>query len=94
MIIVDITEKYVSQSEINIITSKVNTYSINSPSVLSSCSICATYDRFYHDQNKRIMLKSYIPGVDLWIGVKRCYKKCFTEKLSMYYMIGWITILV
>ena len=27
------------------------------------------------------MLKSYIPGVDSWIGDKICYKCYFTEKL-------------
>ena len=29
------------------------------------------YNRVHIDQNQRLMLKPYIPGVDSWIGDKR-----------------------
>ena len=36
-------------------------------------TIRPTYNIIHHNQNKRIILKSYVPVIDSWIGNKRCY---------------------
>ena len=39
------------------------------------------YNKVNCAQNQCIMLKSYIPGVDSWIGAKRCYNNSFYGNL-------------
>ena len=53
---------------------KVRTSSINSSSKLFSCSILAMYNRVNSAQNKRIMLKSYIYGINTSILPKKHYE--------------------
>ena len=54
---------------------------MNSSSTLFSCSICAIYNRVHRDQNKLIMLKLYIPGINKSILPKKHYEYIFYEKL-------------
>ena len=60
---------------------KVRKSSINSSSTLFYCSICAMYNIFYCAQNKSLMLKSYIPGINTLVFIKRHYDNIFSEKL-------------
>ena len=43
---------------------KVHTSSVKSSSILFSCSIRAMYNRVNFDQKQRLVLKSYLPGID------------------------------
>ena len=85
MSIVDIPEKYVSYAE-NIIAMKVRTYFVKVSLHLFSWSTCSMYNRVDREQ--------YIPGGDSWISVKGCYKKYYTENLSINYMVLWKTFTV
>ena len=46
------------------------------------------YDRVHSSQNKRIMLKSYIPGINKSILPKKHNENIFSENWSMNYMPG------
>ena len=42
------------------------------------------YNGFNRDQKKRLMLKSYIPGIYSLMGPKRYYNTFFLKKLSVF----------
>ena len=46
------------------------------------------YNRVHGDQNKRLMLRSYIPAINTSFFPKKIYENIFSEKLSMNYMPG------
>ena len=46
------------------------------------------YDRVHSAQNKRIILKSYIPGINKSILPKKHNENIFFENWSMNYMPG------
>ena len=52
---------------------KVHTSSVNSSSALFSCSIHSMYNIVNRSQKQHLMLKSYIPGINLLIGPRRNY---------------------
>ena len=81
MIIVDTPEKDVSNVDRKLDKRKVYTYSINSSSTLFSCSILAMYNRVRLAQNKRLILKLYITGINTSIFPKKRDENIFTEKL-------------
>ena len=60
---------------------KVHTSSVKSPSTLFFCSIRATYNRVHRAQNKCLMLKSYLPGINTSNFPKRHYDNILSEKL-------------
>ena len=60
---------------------KVRTSSVNSSSTLFYCSICAIYNRFNHDKKQRLVLNSYLPGINTSIFPKRHHDNTFSEKL-------------
>ena len=62
--IVDTPEKDVSKFYRKIYKRKIRTPSIKSSSTLFSCSIRAMYNIVDLAQNKRLTLKSYIPGIN------------------------------
>ena len=64
MIIVNTPENDASKLDSKLDKRELRTYSIKSLSMLFSCSIRAMYNRFHRDQNKRLMLKSYIPWIN------------------------------
>ena len=64
MSIVDTPEKDISKVDRKIDKIKIRTYSINPSSTLFSCSIRAMYNRVHCTQNKRLILKSSITGVN------------------------------
>ena len=64
MIIVNTPEKDVSKIDRKLDKRKIRTSSINSSSALFSCSIRAMYNRVHRAQNKSLILKSYIPGIN------------------------------
>ena len=80
MSIVDTPENDISKVDRKIDKIKIRTYSINPSSTLFSCSIRAMYNRVRCTQNKRLMLKSYLPGINTSIFPKRLYKNIFSEK--------------
>ena len=47
------------------------------------------HNRIHHAQNKRFMLKSYIPGINTSISPKENYENLFSEKL-FYELHAWI----
>ena len=65
MSLVDTPEKDVSNVDRKLYKKKVHTSSINSSSTLFSCSICEIYNRVHRAQNKRLMLKSFIPAINI-----------------------------
>ena len=69
MSIVDNHKTFEGRSDL----SRVCTSSVNSSSTLFSCSICAMYNRLNRAHKQRLMLKSYIPGMNSLIGPKRHY---------------------
>ena len=81
MSIVDTPEKYVSNFDSKLDKIKVRISSMKSPSTLFSFPIRAMYNRVYCDQNRRLILKSYIPAINTSIFPKKHYKNIFSEKL-------------
>ena len=64
MRIVHTHEKDLSNAEGEVVTRKVRISLVKSCSTLFSCSVREMYNIVYHDQRKRLMLKSYIPGIE------------------------------
>ena len=81
MSICGIPEKGLPESGRNTLKIKALKYSMNSSSLLFSCSICAMYNRVHHAQRKHLMLKQFIPGLDSSVGANICYNNYFTQKL-------------
>ena len=67
---------------------KLRTSSVKSSSTLFSCSIHAMYNKFNCSQKQRLVLKSYLPGINTSIFPKRHDDNIFSEKQSMNYMPG------
>ena len=63
---------------------KVRTFSLKSSSILFSCSIRAMYNR--GNSSKKIMLKSYLPGMNTSIFTKRHCKNIFPKNYSINYI--------
>ena len=61
--------------------SKVRSSSVKSYSTSFSYSERAMNSRVHHDQNQRLMLKSYITGTDSCIGYKRSYNHYLFENV-------------
>ena len=85
--IVDTPEKDVSNVDSKLDKIKVFTSSINALT-LFSCSMRAIYNMVHCAQNKRLLLKSYIPVINTSIFPKKHYGNIFSETLSMNYMPG------
>ena len=81
--IVDTPENHLSRVEVQVITSKVRTYSAKSLSKLFSCSLRKMYNIFHLYQRQRLMLRSYITGIDSMIGPNR-YHSFFILKKSQW----------
>ena len=81
MSIVDTPEKDVSNVDRKSDKRKVRTSLIKSSSTLFYLSIHAMYNRFHSAQNKRLMLKSYIPAINISIFLMKHYENIFNEKL-------------
>ena len=81
MSIVDTPEKDFSNVDKKYDMIKVRTYSVNSSSLLFSFSICAMFNRVSRAKNQLLMLKSYIPGINLLIYPKIHYGNLLSEKL-------------
>ena len=64
MVIFDTPEKDLTHGEEKAVTRKVHESSVNSSLTLFLCSVSAMYNRVHRDQNQRLMLKSFIPGLD------------------------------
>ena len=64
----------------NCITKTVCNFYVNYSSDLFLCSTSDIHNKVHCDQNKRFMLKYYIPGVDSGVGVKRCNNKYLSGK--------------
>ena len=62
--IFDTNEKHLFNVEGKSDTKKVRTSLVNSSSTLFSCSIRAMYNRVYRAQNKYLMFKWYITGLN------------------------------
>ena len=73
MSIVDTPKKDLSNVDDESYIRKVHTYSVKSSSKIFSFSIHAMYNRVNCYQNKCLVLKSYIPGINSLIGTKRPY---------------------
>ena len=84
--IVDTPENDVSNVDRKVDKRKICTSLIKSSSTLFSCGILALYNRVHRDQNRCLMLKSFIPAIDTSIFPKKHYESIFSEKLSMNYM--------
>ena len=80
IIIVDNPEKYLSNIGEKYDMRKVCTSFVNSSSTLFSCSICTIYNGINCDQKQRLMLKSYIPGIESFIFPKRHYENFFLKR--------------
>ena len=79
MSIVDTPEKDVSKVDRKLDNRKISISSINSSSTLFSCSIRAIYNRVHRAQNKRLVLKSYIPGINTYILSNKHYEIYFLK---------------
>ena len=73
MIIIDTPEEDLSNVDRKYDKRKVRTYLLKSSLIIFSCSVRAIYNIFNCDKKKRLVLKSYIPGIDSLIGPKRHY---------------------
>ena len=80
MSIVDTPEKDLSNVDRKYDMRKVRTSSVNSSSTFFS-TIRAMYNIVNCDQKQRLVLKSYITGINPLIYPKRHYDNIFTEKL-------------
>ena len=74
MSIVNTPEKDVSNDNRKVYKRKIRTSLINSSSELFYCSICAMYNRVHRAQNKRLMLKSFIPAINTSFFPKKHYE--------------------
>ena len=70
---------------------KVRTSSVKSPSTVFSFSVCTMYNKVNHDQKQRLMLKSYLPGINSSSFPKRHYNSIFSENL-VNELHAWIEI--
>ena len=61
---------------------KVRTYLVNSSPTLFSFSIHAMYKNINRDQKQRLVMKSYIPGINSLIYPKIHYDYLFSDKNS------------
>ena len=86
MRIVDTPEKDVSEFDRKLEKRKILTSSINSLSTLFSCPILAMYNSDHRDQNKFLMLKPYITGINTSILPNKYGENIFSEKWSMNYI--------
>ena len=59
---------------------EVRTSSVKSSSTEFFCSIRAMYNRVHRDQNKGLVLKSYIPGINTSISPNKHDENIFSEK--------------
>ena len=75
--IIDAPEKDVSNIDRKIGKRNVRTSSIKSSSTLFSCSIRAMYNRVHRAQSKRLILKSYINGINTSILPKKHNENMF-----------------
>ena len=81
MSIVDNPEKNVSTFNRKIDKRKIGTSSIMSSSALFYFLVHVIYNIVHYDQNKHIMLESYINGINTSILLKKHYENIFSEKL-------------
>ena len=79
MSIVETNEKDVSKVDRKLDKRKIHTSSINSSSTLFCCLIHAMCIIFHHA--KENILKSYTPGINTSILLKKHYENIFFEKL-------------
>ena len=88
MSIFNTPEKDISNFEGEYDTRRVRKSSVKSSSTLSSCSICAMYNRV-NCTKIRIVLKSYIPGINSFIVLKRHYY-IFSSENTVNELRYWI----
>ena len=81
MSIVDTLEKDLSNVDRKSDIRKVHTSSVKSSSTLSSCSIRVIYNIVSRSEKQRLVLKSYLTGINTSIFPKRHYDNIFSEKL-------------
>ena len=79
MSIVDNPENYISNVDRKLDERKVRTSSIKSSSTLFSCSTREIYNIFHRGQNKRLVLKSYIPDINTSILRSKIMKIYFIK---------------
>ena len=89
MSIIDTPENDVSNFASKVYKRKIRTSLINSSSTLFSCSIWSMYNRFNRDQNQRLMLRSFIPEINISIPPNKYYEHIFSEKL-INELYAWI----
>ena len=87
IIIVNIPEKDLSNVEGKSDTRKLHTSSITSYSTFL-CSVRAMYNRVHHNQKQCLVLKSYIPRIDSWMGSKIKYNHSSENLVSELH--NWI----
>ena len=88
MSILDTPEKTVSNIDWEADKRKICTSLIKSSSKIFSCLIRAIYNRVHCAQNKRLMLKSFIPAINTSIVPKKYMKISFLKNVSINYIPG------
>ena len=61
---------------------KVRTYSLNSSPKLFSCSMRTIYNRDNRAKKQRLVLNSYLLGINTSIFPKRHYDNIFSEQID------------